>query len=80
MRTEDPTLAPSAPDFRIRPYKPRDAPKVVQVFQAAITQGSARFYDAAQRGTWTAGLVEAGAMAARLNGLEIWVAVLTESD
>ncbi|SLN11503.1 putative N-acetyltransferase YafP [Roseovarius gaetbuli] len=80
MRAKDPTLAPCPPDIRIRPYEPRDTPKVLEVFQTAITQGAARCYDAAQREAWAAGLVEVEAMATRLTGLEVWVAVRAESD
>jgi len=80
MGEDDQTTARPAPNIRVRAYDQADAPAVLRVFQAAITKGAARFYDTAQRAAWAAALVDADAMAARLSGLGVWVAVTPVDD
>jgi putative acetyltransferase len=80
MGEDDLTTARPAPEISIRAYDQADAPAVLRVFQTAITEGAARFYDPAQRAAWAAALVDADAMAARLSGLEVWLAVTPERD
>jgi putative acetyltransferase len=60
--------------FSLRVYQPRDLPAIAALYQASISQLTAKHYDAEQRQAWAATAAYMPAWQTRLLSLELFIA------
>ncbi|MGR3466937.1 MAG: GNAT family N-acetyltransferase [Shimia sp.] len=65
-------------DIWVRGYRPEDADGCAAVFWRGVHEGAVPAYDAAQRAAWLPERPSAEAFAARLDGMQVFIAVRPE--